>query len=347
MNDVNADTDLARLKFHGNGLVRPECVLCHRAGLLFAADWTGPGGVSIIDPETGVVRRHLAADPGANLKPNGILLEPSGAFLLCRLDSEHGGVFRLHPDGQHEPVLTELNGAPLPPTNFAALDRDGRLYVTVSTRRIPRHHAAHAGARDGFIAMLPPGGNARVVADGIGYTNECVFTANGAALLVNATFTRETLSFPVNDDGSLGNPEIVARYGDGIYPDGLAMDEDGGFSMVSIISNTVIRQFPDGRRTLVLQDRDDERVGKLEDAYRSGAITRELLDLPHAGTLKNISSIAFGGADRQTAYFGCLLGDQIASLRVPFVGTAPPHYDVSLAPLADAGLLEGMHTKGL
>src|SRR5262245_25018821 len=36
----------------GAGLVRPECVLAHQSGLLFAADWTGSGGVAIIQPAT-------------------------------------------------------------------------------------------------------------------------------------------------------------------------------------------------------------------------------------------------------------------------------------------------------
>ena len=329
----------SKLRFHGNGLVRPECVLAHRSGLLFAADWTGPGGVAIIDPSTHQVRRHLAADPDAALKPNAILLEDGGSFLLTRLGDTAGGVFRLHPDGSHEPVLAEVEGRPLPPTNFVTADDAGRLYVTVSTRHVPRHLAAHAGVRDGFIVLQPPDGPARIVADGIGYTNECLLDAAGQRLFVNETFARATSVYPVHADGTLGAPEIVARYGEGIYPDGLALAEDGGLFVVSIISNTVLHVSPGGTLTTLLEDREDARVRAVEAAYQAGSLTRALLDTPHSGPLQNISSIAFGGETMQTAYLGCLLGDRIASFESPIAGSVPPHYGASLAGLAHAGLL--------
>jgi hypothetical protein len=42
--------------------------------------------------------------------------------------------------------------------------------------------------------------------------------------------------------------------------------------------------------------------------------------------LQNISSLAFGGADRRTAYLGCLLGDRLACFRAPVAGHPPPHW---------------------
>jgi hypothetical protein len=43
--------------------------------------------------------------------------------------------------------------------------------------------------------------------------------------------------------------------------------------------------------------------------------------------LRNISSLAFGGTDRKTAYLGCLSGDQIATFRSPVAGRALPHWE--------------------
>lgn len=348
MNSAPASVALSSLRFHGRGLVRPECVLTHRSGLLFTADWTPPGGVAIIDPRTNEVVRHLARDWAFDLKPNGILLDDSGDFLLTHLGDREGGVFRLRSDGRVEPVLVSVEGEPLPPSNFAALDEDeGRLYVTISTRHMPRHLAANARVRDGFIVMQPPDGPARIVADGIGYTNECVLSPDGMSLIVNETFGRRTSVYPVADDGSLGRPETLARFGDGIYPDGLALDEEGGFLVVSIISNTVLRILMDGSRQLVVKDRDNARVEAAEEAYIAAQLDRTILDAPHAGPLKNISSIAFGGPDMRTAYLGCLLGDSIASFVSPVAGVVPRHYDVSLAPLAAAGLLPPTHAEAL
>ncbi|XWN33041.1 MAG: SMP-30/gluconolactonase/LRE family protein [Devosia sp.] len=331
--------DLTSLTFHGRGLKRPECVLAHESGLLFTADWTGPGGVAIIDPQSGAVHRLLAKDPDANLKPNGIWLEEGGSFLMARLDDTKGGVFRLYPDGRHEAVLAEVDGAPLPPTNFVAKDRHGRLYVTVSTRAVPRHLAAKGEGGDGFIVLVPREGSPFIVADGLGYTNECLVSADGAHLMVNETFGRVTSRYEIAEDGSLSGRTILARYGEGIYPDGLAADVDGGLWITSIISNTVLRLSPDGSVTTMLEDKDTERVARIEAAYQKAALDRPLLDAPHNGPLKNVSSLAFGGAGMKTAYLGCLLGDSIASAPSPIAGAEPDHYRVSLDPLVQAGVI--------
>lgn len=326
------------LRFHGTGLRRPECVLAHASGLVFAADWSGGGGVAILDPCSGAVTR-LRADDAAGLRPNGIMLEPGGSFLLAHLGDETGGVFRLFADGRHEPVLTQVDGAPLPPTNFVTTDGAGRLYITVSTRHMPRHRAARADVRDGFIVMQPPGGPPRIVADGLGYTNECAFDAAARFLYVNETFVRETSRFPVATDGTLGPRELVARYGRGQFPDGLALDADGAFWITSIVSNSVLRLSPDGSLEPILEDANPSRVEAVERAYAAGRLGRAELDLPHAGPLKNISSLAFGGPDLTTAYLGCLLGDAVASFTAPVAGAEPPHWRADLAPLADAGLI--------
>ena len=255
---------LEDVSFHGRGLRRPECVIAHASGLLFAADWEGNGGVAAIDPATGAVHRHAARRP---VRPNGILLEDGGTFLLAHLDAAEGGVFRLHPDGALEPVLTEVDGRPLPPTNYVAKDREGRLYVSVSTRHVPRHLAAHAGVRDGFVVMVPPGGRPLIVADGLGYTNECVVDPEGRFLVVNETFARATSRFPLRADGTLGPREEIARYGTGIFPDGLTFDAKGGIWITSIISNTVLCIAPDGKSTVVLEDSDPALVRAVEDAY--------------------------------------------------------------------------------
>ena len=66
--------DLDDITFMASGLQRPECVLTHESGLLFAADWAGAGGVAVISPD-GEVRRIEADRP---VRPNGIALEPGG-----------------------------------------------------------------------------------------------------------------------------------------------------------------------------------------------------------------------------------------------------------------------------
>ncbi len=326
-------SDLGALRFVGSGLVRPECVLAHRSGWLFCADWQGEGGVAAVAPD-GSVRRIVARDAPRPMRPNGIALEPQGRFLLADLGDEAGGVFRLHPDGGIEPVLAAVDGHALPPTNFVHRDGEGRLYVTVSTRLRPRSLGCRADVADGFVVLVDAKG-ARVVADGLGYTNECVTSLCGGYLYVNETFARRLSRFTRHADGTLGAREVVRSFGAGTFPDGLTLDQEGGLWITSIVSNRVIRIAPDGRDELWLEDADPDHVASCEAAYLAGELGRPHLDRATSHHLRNVSSLAFGGEDLTTAYLGCLLGDRVACFESPIPGAPPPHWDVPLGPLLE------------
>jgi sugar lactone lactonase YvrE len=322
--------NLADLRLLGRGLVRPECVIAHRSGLLFTADWTDPGGVSIVTPEGRVVH-HLAKDPPRHLRPNGIALEPGGSFLLTELGDGTGGVWRLMPDGRALPVLLEVDGRPLPPTNYAHLDAKGRLWVTVSTRHHPRHLAARPDIADGFV-ILVEGETTRIVADGLGYTNECVVSPDGDWLWVNETFGRRLSRLRIEADG-LGPRETVTTFAPGSFPDGLTFDAAGNAWITALIGNRVIVVTPDGHQDVVLEDADPAHIAAVEQAWQAGRLDRNLLDVVPKGPLKNISSLAFTGPDRRTLCLGCLLGDSLALIEGPTQGAAPAHWEHDIAPL--------------
>ncbi|MEZ5581800.1 MAG: SMP-30/gluconolactonase/LRE family protein [Candidatus Competibacteraceae bacterium] len=104
--------------------------------------------------------------------------------------------------------------------------------------------------------MLLDDAGARVVADGLGYTNECVVHPNGKQLYVNETFTRRLTRFKIATDGSLHNKATITEFGAGTFPDGLTFDAEGGIWITSIVSNRVIRVEENGRQTVVLEDND-------------------------------------------------------------------------------------------
>jgi sugar lactone lactonase YvrE len=319
----------------GTSLVRPESVLTHGSGITFCSDWYGNGGIAAIAPD-GEVRRLGIADSALGLRPNGIALEPGGSFLLAHLGAQAGGVYRLFPDGSVDPVLVDIEGAPLPPSNFPIVDAAGRLWVTVSTRKVPRADDYRAGAASGFVAVLDQRG-ARIAADGLGYTNEIAFSADNRVLFVNETFGRRLTRFAIGDDGSLAERTVIWRFGAGDYPDGLVLDEAGGFWVTSIVSNRVIRIAPDGSgAAIVLADTDADHTARAEAAYRADAMGRAHLDVQPARTLRNISSLAFGGPDLRTGYLGCLLGEQIFTFEAPVRGQRPRHYDFDITPLVNA-----------
>jgi sugar lactone lactonase YvrE len=309
------------LQFIGHDLVRPECVLTTASGDIFCSHWDG--GVTHLHRD-GSRSDYLIADKASEIRPNGIALCPDGSFLLANL-GESGGLYRLKRDGQTRPILTEIEGAPLPPTNFATMDRHNRIWLTVSTRRQPRARGYRADVADGFIVLIDKRG-AQIVADGLGYTNEVVIDEAGGWLFVNETFGRRTSRFKLRSDGSLQNRETVAEYGPGTYPDGLALDVEGGLWITSIVSNRVVRIAPEGHVHIVLEDADEAHLDWTEKAFRDGKMDRPHLDTIKSRSLKNISSLAFGGPDLMTVYLGCLLGDRLAAFRAPIAGRPPVHW---------------------
>jgi sugar lactone lactonase YvrE len=314
---------LGELAFIGRGLVRPECVLANAAGDLFTADWRG--GVAHLRPDGS---QALYAGPGPDglaLKPNGIALLRDGSFLLTHLGNDEGGVFRLQRDGRVTPWLLQVDGVDLPPTNFVVEDAAGRFWVTVSTRLKPRALGYRRSCNDGFIVRVDPNG-AAIVADSLGYTNEVAVHPSGQWLYVNETFARRLSRFALRTDGSLGVKEVVTEFGPGTFPDGLAFDEEGHAWVVSIVSNRLIRVAPDGTPTTWLEEADADHLAWVEQAYEAGTMGRPHLDGAPSRRLRNISSIAFAGADRRTAVLGCLLGERLATLRLPVAGVAPTHW---------------------
>lgn len=311
--------------FVGHGLVRPECVLATAAGDLYASDWRG--GISHLRPDgTQALYAGTTQELPEGPRPNGIALEPDGSFLFANLGSELGGVWRIDRGGQIAPVLREVDGAVLPPANFVTRDRQHRLWVTVSTRLQPRSLDYRRGAASGFIVLVD-GRGARIVADGLGFTNECAIDPLERFLYVNETYARRLSRFPLRPDGSLGDMDVVVEFGPGQFPDGMAFDADGNIWVAGIISNQLIRVDPKRRTVEVaLEDADADHVAWVEEAYGADALGRPHMDTIRSRRLRNISNIAFGGPDLRTAYLGCLLGSQIAHLPMEVAGAPPVHW---------------------
>ena len=198
-----------------------------RDGSVFTPDYRG--GVTRLHPDG---RQQTLLPPSlAWLRPNSLTIERGGSFVLAHLDDYAGGVIRMFPDGRHEPVLLAFEGRQLPPTNFVLADDDD-LWITVSTRLIPRWHARRPGYGDGYV-LLMRNGTVRCVADGLGFTNEVRIDADRRWLYVVETFARRISRCPITRDG-LGPKEVFVDLGPGHYPDGFAFDADGCLWVTSI-----------------------------------------------------------------------------------------------------------------
>jgi sugar lactone lactonase YvrE len=316
--------DPGRIEKVGKGLVRPECVLATAAGDLFCGDWRG--GIAHIGPDgRQTLYTATTSDLPEGLRPNGIALEQDGSFLFANLGDKAGGTWRLDRKGQVRPVLIEVDGKPVEPSNYVTRDAAGRLWLTVSSRKNPRNLDFRPDAATGYIVLSDARGT-RIVADNLGFTNECMLDPKGEALYVIETCARRLSRFPLKRDGDLGLKEVVATFAPEGFPDGFAFDAEGGCWVTLVVSNQLVRVRPDGQQEVVLEDKDPAHVAAAEYTFRANAFERRFIEENPAPVLGNISSAAFGGPDLETLYLGCLTKDFVAKIKAPVKGHPPVHW---------------------
>jgi sugar lactone lactonase YvrE len=303
----------------GEELVRPECVLTNKFGDVFVSDFRG--GVSRITPD-GEQTFWGGSHPAVGvLQTNGFALLEDGSFLVAHLGADTGGIFKVERDNTITPWLMEIDGQPLPPANFVYLDHQGRIWITVSTRTQPRAEAYRKSCNDGFIILVDDNG-ARIVADGLGYTNEVWVNPEGTELYVNATFSRELIKYQIHNN-ELIDPQVLANFGASTFPDGLTMDESGYLWVTSIVSNRVVRVSPDGEQQVWLEDSVQDHIDWVEQAFQDDTMGRPHLDGNPSEQLRNISSLAFGNGH---LLLGCLLGKRITKIETGISGIKPAHW---------------------
>ena len=314
---------VSELQFVGHDLARPECVVATASGDLFVSDKRG--GITCLRANG---RRDFIA--GRNVDgflPNGFSLLPDRSFAVANI-GHLGGAWRLMPNGELIPQVIEVKGMALPPTNFVhAEQRDGnlRLWVSVSTRQVPREQAFSREVADGYI-VLKDRTDVRIVADGLGFTNETKVDPTGRWLYVNETIARRLSRFAIGERGDLGARETVAEFGEGTFPDGFEFDAEGGIWIASVVSNRLLRIAPDRSQTVILEDADPEAVTRAERHYAENRLSRADIDAGCDRVLGNLASVTFGGPDLKTVYLGSLFGERIATFRSPIAGAEPPHW---------------------
>ena len=240
--------NLNKIKFIGQGLQRPECVLVDPINTLHISDFRG--GITRIFQ--GGEIKFTKPNDGFKIKPNGITILNKNSWLVTHLDETKGGVYKLSFDGCIEPFLLKIEGIPIPPTNYVHFDYEGRFWITVSTRKTPRILSHNKQCEDGFIILVEEG-KAKIVADGLCFANECYFNPFDKKLYVNETFGKKISCFEIGKNGFLINKKTYACFEYGEFPDGLALDSEACFWVTSIFSNKLIRLLPNGEKQIILK----------------------------------------------------------------------------------------------
>lgn len=208
--------------------------------------WTGTadGAIHVLDPDEGTVST-LTATGG---RPLGLEWLPDGRLLVC---DAHRGLLAVDPgEGTVETLVHDVDGEPLVFTNNAAVEADGTVWFTDSSRRwgvedwkndLIEHTCS------GRLLRRDPDGRVQVVVDGLAFANGVALSPSGDAVLVAETATRRIRRVPVSGVGA------VTTWVDDLpgHPDNIALGSDG-LVWVTVASPT--------DRTLTLLQRSPRRV---------------------------------------------------------------------------------------
>jgi sugar lactone lactonase YvrE len=334
--------DRAAIRYVGQDLQRPECILAERDGTLWAAD--ARGGVTRIaadgsqqfvgqraDERFASAAAGTAEDFEAKFTqgtlPNGMAFDAGGNFLIANFGTDC--LELMARDGRTRTLHDRIDGLPIGKVNFVLRDRRNRIWLTISTRVNPWTAAAARRVKDGYIAVLDEHG-LRVVADGFHFTNEVRMDAREEWLYIVETtgphITRMRL-----DETSAGGVRLTGRevFGPshlGGPPDGIAFDSYGNLWCTLVMVDQLIALTPQGDKRLLLDDSNGEPARELVRRMEDGTATAEDMQRAHGNVAPWMASITFGGPDLRTAYLGSLLGTRIPHFQSPVAGLPMVHW---------------------
>lgn len=321
------------IAFVGQNLRRPECILAFEDGSLITSH---PQGVLVIGPDgaeavrgdrdyDGFERAGSEAERyGTGSLPTGFALLPGGDIVIANFGRNR--FERIARDGTVSVFLDTLNGRPIGKANFTYRDGLGRLWLTVSVQHSDWVEAVKLGKIDDGLVILVDEQGPRVVASGIGFTNEVRLDAAGEWLYVVETFRHRICRFRVAPNGDLSDRQVYGPDPLPLHPDGIAFDEAGNLWIVAPIDEKVVAITPEGRLVTLLDLGNPERIADYQRAADQGDFSFD--HVWRAGWAPNplLTGLAFGGPDRRTVYLGSLGGTRLPTFRAPVAGLEMAHW---------------------
>src|SRR6478735_3876933 len=244
---VDFGIDKGSIRFIGEELQRPECILAEPDGTIWSAD--ARGGVVRIAPDSTqqIIAQQLSehfhdahSESSRYLQgtlPNGLAFARNGDFLISNFGTDR----------------------------LELMTRDGRSRVL----------ADHI---DGLIARYDHG-VFRVVADGFRFTNEIRFDAREQFLYVVETTGGCITRLRIDERGEVAEREIFGptSLGQGAWPDGIAFDTYGNLWGTLVYSDKLFVLTPQGDMRVLLDEGDPDKVAALERAFHANHVTEEVL----------------------------------------------------------------------
>ena len=157
--------DKASLKYTGQGLKRPECILAEPDGTLWSADARGgvvriaPDGSQQLIAQTRSGHFEGAASEASRYLegtlPNGMAFADNGDFLIANFGTDCLEI--MSRDGQSRVLADSIDGEPIGKVNFVLRDSQNRVWITVSTRIKNWMYALRTDLPDGYVARYEAG----------------------------------------------------------------------------------------------------------------------------------------------------------------------------------------------
>jgi sugar lactone lactonase YvrE len=133
--------------------------------------------------------------------------------------------------------------------NDMVVDGDGRAYVGVRSAQLrPGFDVPEPSDAPDVVVVVDPSGDVSVAADHLVAPNGTVITPDGRTLVIAETYAHRLTAFDRADDGSLSERRVFAQL-DGVYPDGICLDDEGAVWVGSPYSDEFVRVLDGGAIT--------------------------------------------------------------------------------------------------
>lgn len=214
------------------GIEGPQC---DRDGNIYAVNFEKEHTIGKVSPKGNAVL--FVTLPGNSIG-NGIVFDPQGLMYVA--DYTQHNVLRIDPKTKaidvfaHEPAMSQPNDLAIAP--------NGTLYASDPNWK----------AGTGQLWKIDRTGKVTRVAGELGTTNGIEVSPDGKTLYVNESGQRNVWSFPIRDDGTLGEKKLLKQFPDFGF-DGMRCDVDGNLYITRHGKGTVAVVSPAGE---VIQEID-------------------------------------------------------------------------------------------
>jgi sugar lactone lactonase YvrE len=208
------------------GLVLGESPRWHD-GRLWLSDWVSQQLLAVdLDGTKEIVATVESMPFCFDWTPGGDLLVVAGSDARLLRRQRDGS---LVPDADLSHLSTH-------PWNEIVVDGRGNAYVN----NIGFDMAGGAEPATGIIAVVPPDGTARQVADDVSFPNGMAITPDGRTLLLAESYAGRLTAFDIDLDGGLSNRRAWAEI-EGSAPDGICIDAEGAVWYADVPNKRCVR----------------------------------------------------------------------------------------------------------